>query len=206
MPNQDLAKQRAELATEAYAALSSITPHKVVPSGSYFICGTLNTDIDFFLLHHKGIESKLSDMGFSTKSTETEYEDDGGRKFVSFRKGDINAILVFSEKALNDIEKATNICREKNVTDKNERIRIFQEVSPSTQQYQKWIKVNKKWLNPFDTGEITRYYLNDYDRYTMTIPAYMRYTGTTTATVTRVPTVENLPRNLVEFDIETLFQ
>lgn len=95
----------------------------VIPSGSYFICGTKDTDIDFFTLHTPEAVKHIESAGYSTNMGEKYLEEQG---FISYRKGKFNVILVSSEDHLYAIELATYLCTQLCVTDKEKRILVFQ--------------------------------------------------------------------------------
>lgn len=94
----------------------------VIPSGSYFICGEKNTDIDFFTLHNPDTVKYIEAAGYTTNMSEKYLEEQG---FISYRRGKFNVILVNSEDHLYAIELATYLCTQLCVTDKEKRILVF---------------------------------------------------------------------------------
>lgn len=94
----------------------------VIPSGSYFMLGKTDTDVDFFTLHTPNAVKLLVSSGYSTNMDEKYSED---ADFISYRKDNFNVILVNSEDELYAIELATYLCTELKVKDKDKRILVF---------------------------------------------------------------------------------
>lgn len=100
---------------------------RVVPSGSYFICGKEDTDIDFFVDDTMAFRRFLSGNEFTSVYGGKEYI---FTKFFSYRKDNINVILVHPlvGDELDDIELATELCKSLNLINKEDRLRVFNSI------------------------------------------------------------------------------
>lgn len=110
----------AVMVYEEIRALSSMLSGRMILSGSYFICGKVTTDVDVFMLRTTYNRKRLEDLGY-----ELCIEDYENAPFLSYRKGVFNVILIDSEDELKNIDKATKICKELSLTNKEDRIKVF---------------------------------------------------------------------------------
>ena len=99
----------------------------VVPSGSYFICGTTDTDVDFFVDNTNRMQKFLVEQGFETNLGGDIDSCGGIPDFLSLRKGNINVILV-PKGELKKIKLATELCTELKLTVKEDRLRVFNAI------------------------------------------------------------------------------
>lgn len=96
----------------------------IVCSGSYFICDNRTTDVDFFIPNKHIILQGLRMIGYSPNTDDPNYAESD---FVSYRKGYFNVITVNDEKALDNIRRATEVCQRLFLTDKEDRIFVFEK-------------------------------------------------------------------------------
>jgi len=101
----------------------------LVGSGSYFICGTTDTDIDYFTLDTADTRRLLNTLDFSGYDGDIpdQYQDCMGEVF-SFRRGNINIILVQTEQELERIQLATDVARKLNLSTRDERLIVFDAI------------------------------------------------------------------------------
>lgn len=106
-------------------------------SGSQVICDPppVNSDHDYFILEdwHPAIDKSLyhilvSLLGFNATIDTIETDTYEGMGFYSLRRGDINAILITDGYLYERTLAATILAKKKNLTDKEDRIKLFAEV------------------------------------------------------------------------------
>ena len=113
--------------------------HGFWPTGSKYICDppVTNTDEDWVCWTNytdKNIRKVLKRTGWKCDMGEDEefdykVPDELSRyPFLSFRKGDINLIVFFDPEGLGWFVEATEIAKRLNVTDKEDRIALFNAV------------------------------------------------------------------------------
>lgn len=105
---------------------------KQQPTGSNYICKppVTNTDIDTVVLMKPGYENTLADLGYSFESSEVEYESMG--EFISWRRGNDNWIVTTDKKFYKKFVYATQLARLLNLTEKSDRVKLFQAVLYNT--------------------------------------------------------------------------
>lgn len=97
----------------------------VIPSGSYFISGVKNSDIDFFVEAHSQIRMYLEKNGFVTGFEEADASFENDAKFISYKKGVINVICVRGSHDLHKIKLATDLCKALKLKTKEQRLFVF---------------------------------------------------------------------------------
>lgn len=128
--------------------------HLIVPVGSRVTCDPppMDTDRDF-LIFVKQID--FNNLVFQLFKDDFEIggsrvyrrgltEDDFA--FQSYTKGDINLIVTASPKFFDKFIKATNIARDLNLLNKQDRIDLFQEVLYDVPRVTQWKKEWDKYL------------------------------------------------------------
>lgn len=98
---------------------------RVICSGSFFICGTSNTDVDFFMLDNIENRIILKDLNYRPSFKVEEYAERG---FYSFRKSYFNTVLIKDEEELDNVALATDICSALKLKDKQDRIMVFKAI------------------------------------------------------------------------------
>jgi hypothetical protein len=95
-------------------------------TGSREICNPApsNTDVDFVVLDLKGSGS-FEKNGY-TMTTDEEYE--GGSSFETYRRGEVNLIVVHDWATFKKWRAATAAAKQMNLTDKQKRIALFQGI------------------------------------------------------------------------------
>lgn len=100
---------------------------RIEPVGSRVTClpAPVDTDQDYLCLPHPktSVEALIDLLVVEGWECEGEYGESGG--FSSIRKDEDNLIISHSEEHFTNFMRATFYCKEKNVLDKQERIRIF---------------------------------------------------------------------------------
>ena len=126
----------------------------IVPVGSRVTCNPppMDTDRDFLVLVK---EIDFNNLLFQLLKEDFEIggsrvyrrgltEDDFA--FQSYTKGDINLIVTASPKFFDKFIKATNIARDLNLLNKQDRIDLFQEVLYDVPRVTQWKKEWDKYL------------------------------------------------------------
>jgi hypothetical protein len=100
------------------------------PTGSNYICDppVLDTDVDFILLVDYEVLTSLEKLGYFNTSEDTmeDYPDDDG--FTTYRRANVNLIVIEDAVIYGRLVTATEIAKRLNLTDKQERIDLFQGV------------------------------------------------------------------------------
>lgn len=101
----------------------------LVGSGSYFICGVKDTDIDYFTLDTTDTRKLLDTLDFSgyDEDIPDQYADCMGEVF-SFRRGNINIILVQTTQELERIQLATDVARKLQLNTRDDRLVVFDAI------------------------------------------------------------------------------
>ena len=104
-----------------------------IPSGSYFISGQKNTDIDFFVYGSKKTHSWLRKNGFDCQLHAVSEEDmDASMQnvegFVSYRKDKFNVICLNSVEKLRKIRLATDLCTALKLKNKGDVLLVFNTI------------------------------------------------------------------------------
>lgn len=112
-------------------ALEELTT--VVPSGSYFIFGNNNTDIDFFVLGSRKVHDWLKANGFrcalhAVPADELENSMNNVDGFVSYRKDKFNVICVNTISRLKQMKLATELCAALKIKSKPDTLRVFNAI------------------------------------------------------------------------------
>lgn len=96
----------------------------VVPTGSSYICDppVLNTDVDFVILSADW--DKLHDW-CEQNAFKTNFEDYAIEEFRSYKRGIINLIVTDDSTWYKRFVKATNLAKQLNLLDKQQRIDLF---------------------------------------------------------------------------------
>lgn len=104
------------------------------PTGSRYICEppVMDTDEDYVVLV-KDIRSFLDvlvDGGWSINDDNDEYDHEvfNEVKFSTARKGDLNLVIYESAIGYAAFVEATKVCKTLNLTDKDDRVMVFQAV------------------------------------------------------------------------------
>lgn len=88
----------------------------------------MNTDIDFLVEIPKNkwepVETLLNEHGFNADDDEFYDTSD----FTSYRQGNINLIVTADPTFAGLFRVATELCKERNVMNRNERVRVFQSI------------------------------------------------------------------------------
>ena len=101
----------------------------IVPSGSYFICGCEDNDVDFFAHNTDHMRKHLKERGYIPQIEESYFgEEAEALRFVSYRKDYFNVILLESEDELAKIQLATDLCIALETEVKEHRILIFRAI------------------------------------------------------------------------------
>jgi hypothetical protein len=97
-------------------------------TGSREICkpAPQDTDVDFVVLDLTG-DNSFEHNGF-TMTTEDRREEYGETDFETYRRGEVNLIVVHSWAAFKAWKAATAAAKQMNITDKEKRIALFQGV------------------------------------------------------------------------------
>ena len=126
--------------TKISEALLQLTAQSCVRAvqrtGSSYTCNppVLDTDIDFIVLVHdfENCDHNLHPLGYVVSSCATEegrdhYENDEnyGLTWYAFRRGEFNLIVTGDEDWYDNMVAATNVCKRRNVLDKEDRKAIF---------------------------------------------------------------------------------
>lgn len=100
----------------------------ITPTGSRVICNPppLDTDKDFVVLIHGPVSEFIDDLtGNHGWESDTKYP---GSDFTSLRRGKVNYIVTESEDFYKKFVLATKIAKSLNLTDKKDRVTLFQGV------------------------------------------------------------------------------
>jgi hypothetical protein len=110
------------------------------PTGSVVICNPppTDTDYDIVVFIDKNVHLKANDS-FPFLSMEGYLDLTGwkqcnysqyrfGKNFVAYRKGYFNLIIVWEAREYKGWQLATDMAREKNLLDKNDRVELFEDV------------------------------------------------------------------------------
>lgn len=102
------------------------------PTGSNYICNppVTNTDIDIVVLAKNGWEMPALSAGYGFEESDVEYESMG--EFVSVRRGNENLIVTLDKKFYKKFVYATQLARLLNLTEKSDRVKLFQAVLYNT--------------------------------------------------------------------------
>ena len=109
----------------------------LVGSGSYFICGVKDTDIDYFTLDTTDTRKLLDTLDFSGYDGDIpdQYADSVKLAFgqcmgevFSFRRGNINIILVQTIQELERIQLATDVARKLKLNNRDDRLVVFDAI------------------------------------------------------------------------------
>lgn len=105
---------------------------KAAPTGSRWICDPppMHTDEDWICLAET-FETATNDLVAEDFEEEGEYREEGNN-FLSFRKGDVNLIVVTEEGYYNEFCLATKLARKYNLLQKRDRIQLFQAILEGT--------------------------------------------------------------------------
>lgn len=97
---------------------------EVAPTGSSYICNppVLNTDIDFVILSADW--DKLHDW-CEQNAFKTNFEDYAIEEFRSYKRGPINLIVTDDPTWYKRFAKATNLAKQLNLLDKQQRVDLF---------------------------------------------------------------------------------
>lgn len=97
------------------------------PTGSRYICNppVMDTDEDYICFIFE--DDKLTKAGFDKTSSEGE-EYEGLSEFTTWRYKHYNLVVTENREFFDLFVSATEKAKEKNILDKNERIKLFQEV------------------------------------------------------------------------------
>jgi hypothetical protein len=100
------------------------------PTGSRYICTppTMDTDEDFVVLMDRGYHAKLDEIGFAVEGRPGFYTGNDNGGFLSFRRGDENLIATDDPEFFNLFVTATELAKRFNLTEKADRIALFQAV------------------------------------------------------------------------------
>ena len=95
-------------------------------TGSREICSPppTDTDVDYCVMDFNGFD--FVKEGF--KMTTEDQDEYGASNFETYRRGDVNLIVVHDWKDFHKWRVATAACKQMNVTKKDKRIAIFQGV------------------------------------------------------------------------------
>lgn len=121
-------------------------PSKLIPlcddymaSGSRVICNPAPTDTDedwavlsYDYKRRKALTDALIAEGFEIDGKEY---GDGTTNFRSYRKGDINVIVIFNSQEYARFALATRIATALNLTNKSDRIALFSMIRDAHQPY-----------------------------------------------------------------------
>ena len=97
-------------------------------TGSREICSPppMNTDVDFVVLDMEG-NGKFCDNGFQM-TTEDRRNEYGETDFETYRRGEVNLIVVHSWQQFKAWKAATAAAKQMNIIEKGKRIALFQGV------------------------------------------------------------------------------
>lgn len=126
------------------------------PTGSNYICDppVTDTDIDmmFYVEHIEDVQRTLHKLGWTSCDHSEGY--DGYDDWRAYRKGNENALITTNLQYFNRFYQATELAKKKNLLNKEDRIKLFEEVTqrPRKEKKQKEVRNTfEEWYNQYTT-------------------------------------------------------